>query len=89
MTFALGHLALRPLAILGTCLVAALGALTVASSPAAAAPITLGVMGDSLSDEYAYNGRGYASNWTEQLVNYGSANLGLLGSYASPRDQGQ
>ncbi len=44
-------------------------------------------MGDSLSDEYAYNGRGYAQNWTEQLVNYGSADLGVLGSYAAPRYQ--
>ncbi len=66
----------------------AIGAWAFQPSLAHAAPITLGVMGDSLSDEYAYNGRGYASNWTEQLVNYGSADLGALGSYAAPRYQG-
>ncbi|HUJ09390.1 MAG TPA: SGNH/GDSL hydrolase family protein [Verrucomicrobiae bacterium] len=37
----------------------------------------LGVMGDSLSDEYFEEGYGgYATNWTEQLVIYRSVNIG-------------
>ena len=65
--------------------VALVAALTCCEATAAQ---TLGVMGDSLSDEYAYNGRSYATNWTEQLVNFDGVNLGALGSYPSPRNQG-
>ena len=36
-----------------------LGPLQLAQS----APVSVGVMGASLSDEYAYNGRAYAENW--------------------------
>jgi hypothetical protein len=57
----------------------------------AVAQITLGVMGDSLSDEYAYNGRAYATNWTEQLATLDGVNLGPLvvsPPNPSPRNQG-
>ncbi|HVU86435.1 MAG TPA: SGNH/GDSL hydrolase family protein [Pirellulales bacterium] len=53
-----------------------------------ASQLTIGALGDSLTDEYAYNGRGYAQNWVEQLVNYAGVNFGPLGSYAAPRNQG-
>ena len=59
-----------------------------AALPALSAPIALGVMGDSLSDEYQFNGRGYASNWVEQLATAGTVNFGASGSYAAPRYQG-
>ena len=39
--------------------------------PAGAQGIRIGVMGDSLSDEYSdWSNRAYAQNWVEQLVNY-------------------
>ena len=41
-----------------------LGPLQLAQS----APVSVGVMGASLSDEYAYNGRAYAENWVEQYA---------------------
>ena len=44
----------------------------------------LGVMGDSLSDEYFEEGYGtYATNWTEQLVAYRSINIGPTAAQAS------
>jgi len=55
-------------------------------SGAASAAITIGVLGDSLSDEYAYNGRAYAKNWVEQLVTYAGVDFGPLGNYSSPRN---
>jgi lysophospholipase L1-like esterase len=62
-----------------------------ASSGEALAQITLGVLGDSLSDEYAYNGRSYATNWTEQIATDDGVNLGALvvsPANPSPRNQG-
>jgi lysophospholipase L1-like esterase len=53
-----------------------------------ATPISVGVMGDSLSDEYAFNGRGYAANWVEQLATAGLVNFGSSGSFTSPRNSG-
>ncbi len=59
---------LTPLALLAACF---------AQSPAAFAQINkLGVMGDSLSDEYAEQTYSYAKNWTMQLVLYRGVNLG-------------
>ena len=54
------------------------------------ADVSIGVMGASLSDEYAYNGRAYAENWVEQYAyqNGGPVNFGALGSYPSPRNEG-
>ena len=63
--------------------VAALG-----GASAGASQLTIGALGDSLTDEYAYNGRGYAQNWVEQLVNDAGVNFGPLGTYAAPRNQG-
>jgi hypothetical protein len=71
--------------------VAAITLLGVILSPERArAEINLGVMGDSLSDEYMFNGRTYATNWTEQFANYDSANLGpLVTSPANPPPRGE
>ena len=45
---------------------------------AGAQGIKLGVMGDSLSDEYSdWSDRAYAQNWVEQLVNYREFDCGL------------
>jgi lysophospholipase L1-like esterase len=55
-----------------------------AATPAVA--ITLGVMGDSLSDEYAEESYGsYALNWVEQLVIYGGVTVGAVGTWGEPR----
>jgi lysophospholipase L1-like esterase len=57
----------------------------------------LGVMGDSLSDEYFEETYGtYATNWVQQLVNYRSVNVGPTataagqpgGTWGSPRQTG-
>jgi hypothetical protein len=58
--------------------------------PTHAAPVSIGVMGASLSDEYAYNGRAYAENWVEQyaLQNGGPVNFGALGTNPAPRNEG-
>jgi lysophospholipase L1-like esterase len=57
----------------------------------------LGVMGDSLSDEYFEETYGtYATNWVQQLVNYRSVNVGptaaaasqLNGTWGNPRRTG-
>ncbi|HVM60436.1 MAG TPA: SGNH/GDSL hydrolase family protein [Verrucomicrobiae bacterium] len=57
----------------------------------------LGVMGDSLSDEYFEESYGvYATNWVQQLVNYRSVNVGPTaaqagqpgGTWGTPRDTG-
>ncbi len=46
-------------------------------APSASAQINrLGVLGDSLSDEYAEQSYSYAKNWTMQLVLYRGVNLG-------------
>ncbi|HVU88911.1 MAG TPA: SGNH/GDSL hydrolase family protein [Pirellulales bacterium] len=54
-------------------------------APSAHAQVTLGVMGDSLSDEYANNGRPYAQNWVEQLATFDNVNLGANVSNLPPR----
>jgi lysophospholipase L1-like esterase len=59
--------------------------LSAACSLVARAQVTLGVMGDSLSDEYQYNGRSYAQNWVEQLATYDHVNLGANVSNLPPR----
>ncbi len=49
-------------------------------------PITLGVMGDSLSDEYGEQAYGaYADNWVEQLVTSGGIDVGPTGAWGEPR----
>lgn len=64
-------------------------------SEASAAPITMGVMGDSLSDEYFENFTGSTNqNWVEQLANYRAVNFGPTaaaagkGSWGTPRNTG-
>lgn len=78
----------------------ALGVLLgLAAAPAAAhaAPIVLGVMGDSLSDEYSEASYGvYAQNWVQQLAIYNGVNLGPTaaaagqpgGTWNEPRRRG-
>jgi lysophospholipase L1-like esterase len=65
--------------------------------PLRAAPIVLGVMGDSLSDEYSEASYGaYAQNWVQQLAIYNLANLGPTaaaagqpgGTWGEPRRRG-
>ena len=64
----------------------AFGLLLVAGQASVAnAQVTLGVMGDSLSDEYQYNGRAYAQNLVEQLATYDHVNLGASVSNLPPR----
>ncbi len=46
------------------------------------APIVLGVVGDSLSDEYLEETYDYASNWVEILADQGIADLGQTASEA-------
>jgi lysophospholipase L1-like esterase len=66
---------------------ALLGALCVHLDSAHA--VKIGVMGDSLSDEYFEESYGaYADNWTEQLVNYVGADLGTIGAWGGPRRNG-
>ncbi len=61
---------------------------------AAQAEITLGVLGDSLSDEYSEEVYDYALNWVEQLVTYGVADVGPtaaeagLSTWEEPRRTG-
>ncbi len=79
--------------ILLAILVLALGALTSANAQIGA----LGVMGDSLSDEYFEETYGsYATNWVQQLVVYRGVNVGPTaaaagqpgGTWGSPRRTG-
>src|SRR5579863_3527445 len=74
-------------------LLLAFGILTSANAQIGA----LGVMGDSLSDEYFEETYGtYATNWVQQLVNYRSVNVGPTaaaagqpgGTWGSPRRTG-
>lgn len=52
--------------------------------PGASLAQTLGVIGDSLSDEYAEESYGaYAQNWNEQLVNFAAIDLGPTATEAS------
>ncbi|MBN2293456.1 MAG: PEP-CTERM sorting domain-containing protein [Pirellulales bacterium] len=73
-------------------LIAGVVVLTVVLCPASPglAQITLGVMGDSLSDEYAEQSYSYADNWVEQLVDAGVADAGpvAVSSWGEPRRTG-
>lgn len=58
-----------------------------ACSGIAGAEITgLGIMGDSLSDNYADYSYNYAKNWVQQLNDYRSVNVGDLDTWAYPRN---
>jgi lysophospholipase L1-like esterase len=47
---------------------------------------TLGILGDSLSDEYAEQTYGaYSDNWVEQLVQYRGIDAGPTGAWGEPR----
>jgi hypothetical protein len=50
-------------------------------------PLKLGVMGDSLSDEYEFSGLAYAENWVDQLAASGNVDFGPVGFYGLPRFQ--
>lgn len=58
-------------------------AASVPQAPAFA--VRLGIMGDSLSDEYAEESYDYAENWVEQLVIYGGIDVGAVGAWGGPR----
>ncbi len=62
----------------------ALFTLLLAFAPDAwATPITVGVMGDSLSDEYSEQTYGaYAQNWVQQLAQYDGVNFGRTAAAA-------
>jgi lysophospholipase L1-like esterase len=47
--------------------------------------VSIGVMGDSLSDEYAEESYSYAKNWVEQLAIYRGADFGAIGNWGGPR----
>ncbi len=69
-------------------LIASLGVIC-AGATACNAGVTLGVMGDSLSDEYKYNSRAYAQNWVEQFANNNIVNVGAnVLNNPAPRLQG-
>jgi hypothetical protein len=70
------------------CVVSGITILCLLAPAAASAGVTLGVMGDSLSDEYQYNGRPYAQNWVEQFATSNYVNVGLNTANAAPRNQG-
>ncbi len=57
--------------------------------PLAQAEFTLGVIGDSLSDEYSEETYDYAHNWVQQLAIYGVANLGQTAAEAGVGDWGE
>jgi lysophospholipase L1-like esterase len=51
--------------------------------------VKIGVMGDSVSDEYFEESYGtYATNWTEQLVNFRGVDMGPIGAWGGPRRNG-
>jgi phospholipase/lecithinase/hemolysin len=56
--------------------------------PRASLATKLGVMGDSLSDEYGHESYSYADNWVEQLVIYRGIDVGPTGSWGEPRRNG-
>jgi lysophospholipase L1-like esterase len=65
------------------------------AASAGAAPIKLGAMGDSLTDEYWDSGTAtYATNWAELVVNFRAVNMGPTAAQAgtntwgSPRNAG-
>lgn len=85
----------RKPAVLCTAMVGTLLACCALVSPARC-EVVLGVMGDSMSDEYwDYASFGsYASNWVDQLSKYGGVNVGPTaaaagkGTWGSPRFEG-
>ncbi|MCC6427983.1 MAG: SGNH/GDSL hydrolase family protein [Phycisphaerales bacterium] len=56
--------------------------LALAIAPAHAQVARLGVMGDSLTDEYAEEPYSYASNWLEQLKHHRGVDVGLTAAEA-------
>jgi lysophospholipase L1-like esterase len=56
--------------------------------PQAALAVKLGVMGDSLSDEYGHETYAYADNWVEQLVAYRGVDVGPTGNWGGVRRNG-
>jgi len=51
--------------------------------------VKLGVMGDSMSDEYFESSYGsYSENWTVQLATYAGIDLGPTGTWGGPRRNG-
>jgi lysophospholipase L1-like esterase len=81
----------RRIPLLATCLV--LGVLAAADAQA----VTMGAMGDSLTDEYIEEAYGiYATNWVQQLVIYRGINVGPTaaaagqpgGTWGTPRRTG-
>jgi len=53
-----------------------------------APPVALGVMGDSLSDEYAGELYSYASNWVELIAEHRDVDLGSIDDWDEPRREG-
>ena len=67
-----------------TILLVALVASLCAAPNLSLATVQLGVLGDSLSDEYAEQSYGlYAQNWLQQLVIYGGIDVGPTASEAA------
>jgi hypothetical protein len=55
----------------------------------AGVPITsLGIAGDSITDEYEFEAYDYARNWAELLHDAEGVNLGAAGTFAEPRREG-
>ena len=54
-------------------------------APRPAFAVKLGIMGASLSDEYAEQSYSYADNWVEQLVAYRGIDAGPTGAWGEPR----
>jgi len=50
--------------------------------------VKIGVLGDSLSDEYFDSSYGYAENWTVQLVEHRGIDMGPTGIWGEPRRTG-
>jgi hypothetical protein len=48
----------------------------------------LGVIGDSMADEYADQALGYAKSWVELLAENTAVDLGASGVWSAPRDSG-
>jgi lysophospholipase L1-like esterase len=69
---------------------ATLGVLLLLVASGAAFAVQIGVVGDSISDEY-FDGEAYGAysdNWTEQLVTYRGVDMGPTGAWGGPRRNG-
>ncbi|NOY41604.1 MAG: hypothetical protein GXP26_07205 [Planctomycetes bacterium] len=64
------------------------GLLVLVTADPAFAVVKLGVMGDSLSDEYFEDSYSYAENWTVQLVEHRGIDMGPTGVWGEPRRNG-